>query len=284
MWKEFLDADTHAKGAGSTIAKVIDGIVYGHKLSGVAGVANTGSNRNWTAHDISQANWYAFGRLAWDPELSAEQIADEWVRMTFSGDASVLDTLKGVLLSSWETFVSYCAPLGLTHLQADERDGPDPGSTALHRDDWNPPYYHRADKAGLGFDRTATGSNAVSQYFPPVRDQFADLRTCPEKFVLWFHHVPWTHKMRSGRTLWDELCWQYNDGLERAAGMRAAWQSLEGKVDAERFRAVAERLALQVSDARRWRNRAVTYFQTVSGLPHPAYLDEAAGATSQARE
>ena len=258
---------------------MIDGSVYGHKLSGVAGVANTGSERNWTAHDVSQANWYAFGRLAWDPDLSAEQIADEWIRMTFTGDAGVPEVLRPLMLHSWETYVSYNSPLGLTHLQADERDGPDPGSTALHRDDWNPPYYHRADKLGLGFDRTATGSNAVSQYFPPVRDQFADLRTCPEKFILWFHHVPWGHKLSSGRSLWDELCWRYNDGYEGAKRMRAEWQKLDGKIDADRFRAVSERLALQASDARRWRNRAVGYFQKVSGLPKPAYLDQTAAAT-----
>jgi alpha-glucuronidase len=208
--------------------------------------------------------------------LSAEQIADEWIRQTFSHDPNVLDVLRPLMLNSWETYVSYNAPLGLTHLQADERDGPDPGSTALHRDDWNPPYYHRAAKDGIGFDRTASGSNAVAQYFPPVRDEFADVRRCPEKFLLWFHHLPWTHETESGRALWDELCWRYNDGVKKADAMRSAWRALEGKIDAERYRAVAERFDLQVSDARRWRNRAVVYFQSVNGLARPAYLDEPA--------
>ena len=272
MWKEFLDADTFATGPGSTVARVLEGSVHEYRLTGIAGVANTGSDRNWTGHDLSQANWYAFGRLAWDPSLPAEQIADEWLRMTFSQDPKALDVLRPLMLSSWETYVSYNAPLGLTHLQADARDGPDPGSTRLPRADWNPPYYHRADATGLGFDRTSTGSNAVAQYFPPVRDQFADLRTCPEKFLLWFHHVPWTHKMASGRPLWDELCWRYNDGCERAAAMQSQWLSLKGTIDPDRFQAVADRLALQVADARRWRDRAVKYFQSVSHQPPPAYL------------
>jgi alpha-glucuronidase len=274
LWKEFYDSDTFARGPGSTVAKVLDGSVYPYQLTGVAGVANTGSDRNWTGHDFSQANWYAFGRLAWNPDLTAEHIADEWLRMTFTDDSKALATLTQLMLSSWETFVDYDAPLGLTHLQADARDGPDPGSTALPRADWNPPYYHHADKNGIGFDRTATGSNAVSQYFPPVRDQFANLRTCPEKFLLWFHHVPWSHKLSTGRTVWEELCHRYGDGCARAQTMGQTWQSVEAAIDPDRFRAVADRLALQASDARRWRDRAVTYFQKVSHLPAPAYLQQ----------
>ena len=205
MWREFLDSDTYARGRGSTVTRVVDGSLYRQRLTGIAGVANTGSDRNWTGYDLLQANWYAFGRLAWNPQLSSEQIATEWTRMTFTHDAGAVTTIVRMMLESHEAVVNYMTPLGLHHLfWGGHHYGPAPWWDKEKRDDWNPVYYHKSDAFGIGFDRTKTGSNTVSQYHLPVRQQFSDLQQCPEKFLLWFHHVSWDHKMKSGRTLWDE--------------------------------------------------------------------------------
>jgi alpha-glucuronidase len=184
---------------GSTVARVVDGSLYGHSISSIVGVANTGSDRNWCGHHFAQANWYAFGRLGWDCDLSADAIADEWIRMTWSNDSFVLDAIKAMMLGSWEACVNYMTPLGLHHImQAGHHYGPDPAFNAAPRLDWNNVYFHRADTKGLGFDRSSKGSNAISQYHSPLREQFDNIDTCPEKFLLWFHHVPWGHRLQSG--------------------------------------------------------------------------------------
>ncbi|HEX6181947.1 MAG TPA: alpha-glucuronidase family glycosyl hydrolase, partial [Chitinophagaceae bacterium] len=207
MFKETLDADTYANGKGSTIAKVIDGSVHPYKNTGIAGVSNIGNDRNWTGHPFGQANWYAYGRLAWDPGLSSAAIADEWIRQTFGNNEQTISTIKKIMLASHEAMVNYMTPLGLHHIMGTGHHyGPAPWVSNVGRADWNPVYYHRADSIGVGFDRTATGSNALSQYAPEVRRIYENMKTCPEEYLLWFHHVPWTFKMKSGRTLWDELC------------------------------------------------------------------------------
>jgi alpha-glucuronidase len=262
MWREILDSDTYAKGPGSTVARVVDGSLYDHTSSSIVGVANTGSDRNWCGHHFAQANWYAFGRLAWDYSLSAEAIADEWVRMTWSNDPLVLDAIKPMMLGSWEACINYMTPLGLHHMmQEGHHYGPDPAFNGAERVDWNNVYYHRADTEGLGFDRSSTGSDAVSQYHNPLREQLDDVDTCPEKFLLWFHHVPWDHRLRSGRTLWEELQSRYDTGVAFVEKMRSTWQSLQDRIDPQRHEHVSKRLKEQQENALLWREVCINYFR-----------------------
>ena len=261
MWKEVLESDTHANGPGTTVASVVDGSADGHAVSGIAGVANTGSDRNWCGHPFGQANWYAFGRLAWDPGLSAEGIAGEWIRATWSCDEAVVDSMKRMMMGSWEACVNGMTPLGLCHLMKEGHHyGPDPGLDTAPRPDWNSTYYHRADSAGVGFDRSVSGSGAVRQYHEPLRTRWNDLESCPEKFLLFFHHVPWNRRMDSGRTLWQELKERYDSGVESVEVTRRTWSSLEGAVDGERHRLVAEKLKAQEENIRLWREVCVGYF------------------------
>jgi alpha-glucuronidase len=270
MWREVLDADTYAKGPGSTVARVIDGSLFGYARTGMAGVANVGTDRDWCGSIFNQANWYAFGRLAWDPGLSAAAIAGEWIRMTFSNDARVVSPVTAMMMASREAVVNYMTPLGLAHQMArGHHYGPAPWDTGL-RPDWMPVYYNRADSAGLGFDRTATGSDAVSQYFPPLRQELASRDSCPLKYLLWFHHVGWTARLRSGRTLWDELLRHYQMGIDTVRWMAATWDSLASRIDAERFDSVRAYLRIQEAEARWWRDASVLYWQTFSHLPLPA--------------
>ncbi len=277
MWREFFDADTYANGKGSTVTQVVDGTLYHQRLTGIAGVANTGSDRNWTGQDLTQSNWYAFGRLAWNPGLSSKQIADEWIRQTLTQDAKAVATMTRILTESHEAMVDSMTPLGLHHIMwAGHHYGPAPWWNRERRDDWNPTYYHRADEKGLGFDRTATGSNSVSQYHPPVRDQFANLKTCPENLLVWFHHVPWDYRMKSGRIFWDELALHYQHGVNWVRATRNDWNVLSGVIDAERHAAVAMKLAIQERDAVYWRDACLLYFQTFSKRPLPAGVEKPA--------
>ena len=275
LFKEVLDADTHAKGNGSTVGKVIDGSLYHNSLNGMAGVANIGNDRNWTGHLLGQANWYALGRLAWDYHLSCEQIADEWIRQTFNNNASFVATTKKIMLSSHEALVNYMTPLGLHHIMGNGHHyGPAPWSDNLPRPDWNPVYYHKADSVGIGFDRTAAGTNALAQYTSDVRKQYEDINTCDEKYLLWFHHVSWKHKMNSGRTLWEELCYKYYHGVDEIRSIQEHWNQLEKYLDKERFQQVKMLLAIQVKEATWWRNACLQYFQTFSRMPIPASYEK----------
>lgn len=263
MWREFLDSETYAKGQGSTVVKVVDGTLTGQKLTGIAGVANTGSDQNWTGQDLAQANWYAFGRLAWNPNMSSRQIADEWGEMTFTHERQTVQVLTRLLLESREAVVNYMMPLGLTHMmQGGNHYGPQPGRDAAT-------YFHRADANGLGFDRTVTGSGMVNQYQAGARERFASLATCPDEYMLWFHHVPWDYKMRSGRTLWDELCLHYQSGVNWTGKARKDWDMLFGTIDPQRRVAIAAKLAIQERDAIEWRDTCLSYFQTFSKRPLP---------------
>lgn len=275
LFKECLDSDTYAKGEGSTVAKVIDGSLDNHKLSGIAGVSNIGTDRNWTGHIFGQANWYAFGRLAWNHELSVDQINEEWIRMTFGNSPEIIKPIKSIMDASYETLVNYMTPLGLHHIMGwDHHYGPSPWISDKHRADWTSVYYHKADSEGIGFDRTANGSNAVGQYHEPVQELFSSLETCPEKYLLWFHHLSWDYKTQSGRTLWDELCHRYYSGADSARWMNKAWDELQGKVDEERYNSVKMSLNIQEKEARWWRNSCVLYFQSFSGKPIPAGLEK----------
>ncbi|HEX6765409.1 MAG TPA: alpha-glucuronidase family glycosyl hydrolase [Polyangiaceae bacterium] len=267
LFQECLDSDTHAKGPGSLVAKVTDGTLHGHALSGIAAVANIGTDRNWCGHPFAQSNWYAFGRLAWDHRLHATAIADEWLRMTFSNDARFIEAAAALMLESREACVRYMTPLGLHHLMAwDHHHGPGPW-IEKGRPDWTSVYFHRADARGVGFDRSASGSNALEQYRPEAAKRWAELATCPEELVLWFHHAPWDHRMKSGRTLWDELCVTYQAGVEWVTRARRVWESLGGFVDAARFEEVRALLAMQESEAVWWRDACLLYFQTYSQRP-----------------
>ena len=274
LFEEVLRADTWAKGKGSTVAKVIDGSLHGYKRTGIAGVSNIGSDRNWTGSQFNQANWYAFGRLAWDHDLSSSTIADEWIRMTFTNAPRAVATLRPMMLSSREAVVSYMTPLGLAHIMATGHHyGPGPWADA-GRPDWTPSYYHRADSLGVGFDRTATGSNAVAQYFPPVRDRYTSRATVPDSVLLWFHHVRWTERLSSGRTLWGELVQRYSAGVDSVRAMRREWRSVRASIDPERFAEVDSFLSIQAREARWWRDASLSYFQTFSHMPIPAGYEQ----------
>jgi len=275
LFKETLDADTYAKGKGSTVAKVIDGSLEHHTLTGMAGVANIGDDTNWTGHPFLQANWYVFGRLAWNPYQSAETIADDWLRMTFTNDQSFVKPMKKIMMESRENTVNYMTPLGLHHAMAyNTHHGPGPWVDFGSRPDWNSTYYNKADAFGLGFERTSKGSNAVAQYFPPVRDEFENLNTTPEKDILWFHHVAWNYKMKSGRTLWDELVRHYYAGVDSVRKMQQTWDKMKGKIDYDRFEKVRYLMAVQEQEAVWWRNSCLVYFQTFSKMPIPAQYEQ----------
>lgn len=274
MWREFLDADTYARGPNSTVARVVDGTLYRQRLTGIAGVANTGTDRNWTGHHLLQANWYAFGRLAWNPALASQEIATEWTMMTLTRGQSAVVMIVRLMLDSHDAVVNYMTPLGLHHIMwGGHHYGPAPWWDKEQRDDWNPVYYHKADAFGIGFDRTKTGSNTVSQYAGRARQQFAEVHQCPEKFLLWFHHVPWDHKMKSGRTLWEELALHYQKGVEWVRATRVTWTKLAGTMDPERHAAVAQKLAIQERDAVWWRDACLLYFQTFAKRPLPSGVE-----------
>jgi len=263
MWEEVLRSDTGRGGAG--------GAWVAGTLSGMAGVANAGTARNWSGSQFDQANWYAFGRLAWDPRLGARDVAEEWARMTWRAGPGATERIVAMMMGSRQAVVDYMTPLGLHHLMATGHHyGPGPWVADLARADWNPVYYHRADQSGIGFDRTATGSGAVGQYGPAVAARFASLDRVPEDFLLWFHHVPWDHRLRSGRTVWDELVVRYDRGVAKAVAMRREWAGLAGAVDPERHSEVAAFLAIQEQEARWWRDSSIAYFQSVSKRPLPA--------------
>jgi alpha-glucuronidase len=275
MWREVFDSDTYAKGRGSTVTKVVDGNLFGQPLTGIAGVANTGTDRNWTGHHFAQANWYAYGRLAWNPDTSSLQIATEWVNMSLTHDTKAVQTIVRMMLGSHEAVVDYMTPLGLHHIMwGGHHYGPAPWWEKEGRADWNPVYYHKADERGLGFDRTKTGSNTISQYHAPVRDRFASPSTCPEKFLLWFHHVSWDYRMRSGRTMWDELATHYQRGVDWVRTARKDWNAQSGVIDAERHAAIAAKLTIQERDAIYWRDSVLLYFQTFSKRPLPKGVEK----------
>ena len=275
LFKESLESDTYEKGEGSPVAKVVDGSLENHFLSGIAGVSNVGADRNWTGHPFDQANWYAFGRLAWNHELTSEQIADEWIRMTLSNDDEIVEKIESIMLPSRENVVNYMDPLGLNMIFGyDFHYGPGPWIDYSPHKDWNSTYYHRADSLGIGFDRTKTGSDYVDQYYSPVAERFTSLATCPDNEFLWFHHLSWNYKMKSGHTLWDEICYHYYAGVDSVREMEKIWNSVEVKIDEEEFHDVQMLLKIQENEAVWWRNACVLYFQTFSRMPIPAGLEK----------
>jgi alpha-glucuronidase len=277
LFEEALDSDTRVKGRGSTVARIVDGQLHGYRHTGMAGVANIGADRNWTGSHFDQANWHVFGRLAWDPDLSARDLAEEWVRMTFTNDQRFVQPVVDMMMGSREAVVDYMMPLGLHHLfDTGHHYGPGPWVNDLKRADWNPTYYHRADANGVGFERGPKGSNATSQYAPEVGRVFADPRKVPEQFLLWFHHLPWDYRVSSGRTLWDELVVRYTRGVQSVEKMRDTWSGLrnrtdmQGYIDAERYAQIKSFLQIQLDEAQWWRDACIAYFQSINKLPLPA--------------
>jgi len=261
QWKEVLDSNTYAYGAKTPVATIIDGTAEGHAVSGIAGVSGIGQDRNWTGHHFSQANWYAFGRLAWNPDLSGDNIADEWIRMTWSNDETVVKTIRRMMSGSWQACVNYMTPMGLHHLMAEGHHyGPQPDYVHPQRHDWSSTYYHRADRFGIGFDRSTSGTGAVAQYHKPLQNRWNSVETCPIEDLLWFHHAAWDYRLSSGRTVWEELQSRYQQGVDYAQSMRMDWRTLENKIDAERYRHVRDRLDVQYENACRWRDVCLGYF------------------------
>jgi len=251
MWKEFFQ------------------YVEPSRLVGIAGVANIGLDTNWCGHHFSQANWYTFGRLAWNPTLTSEQMAQEWLSQTFNFQLSTDTTfltlnsrLISMMLRSREACVDYMMPLGLHHIfRFDHHMGPEPdGFKADYPIEWCPVYYHRANKDSVGIDRSTTGTDATSQYREPYRSLYDDIETCPEDYLLWFHRVPWTYRMRSGRTLWEEMQWHYNHGVAEVDCFINIWQQAKPYIDEQRWNEVNERLVFQQQDARLWRDVCLKYF------------------------
>ena len=275
LFKECLDSDTYAKGKGSTVSKVINGSLERHTLSGIAGVSNIGNDINWCGHPFAQANWYAYGRLAWDHDLSSAAIAHEWIRQTFTNDTAFINPVQQIMLTSREHTVQYMTPLGLHHIMGNSHHyGPAPWTNKASRADWDPVYYHKADTTGIGFDRTATGSNALAQYAPEVRKQWETLANCPEDYLLWFHRVKWDHRMASGKSLWEELCAQYYGGVEAVRNMQHTWNRLQKYIDPQRFEQVRQLMGVQEKEAVWWRNACLLYFQTYSRMPIPAGYEQ----------
>ncbi len=260
LWKEVLDAET---ARGGTVAQVVAPV-------GMAGVANIGSDRNWTGTHFDQANWYAFGRLAWDPGLTASTIAREWTAQTFSRDPETIARIGALMLEAREFVVDYTGPLGLAHLMGTSHHyGPAPWVCDLERADWNPCYYHRADRDGIGFDRTAKGSGALAQYAPAIAAPWSDRATADPRYLLWFHHVRWDAAMPWGGTLWEALVRRYDRGVEGVDAIAEEWSSLAPAIDPERHAAITADLAIQRKEARWWRDASLAYWQSLNSLPFP---------------
>lgn len=272
--KEYLGFSTHLVYLGPLFEEVLrarpDGTTVARHVKAMAGVANIGTDRNWSGSHFDQANWYAFGRMAWDPGLASSDVAREWVQQTFTSAPRAVDGIVAMMTASREAVVDYMTPLGLHHLMGTgHHHGPAPWVDNLERADWNPVYFHRAGRDGIGFDRSPRGSNAVAQYTPEWAARLARPETTPEAWLLWFHHLPWEHRMASGRTLWAELVARYDRGVTSVAALRSQWASLKAEIDPARHADVAAHLAVQEAEARWWRDACLAYFQSVSGLPLP---------------
>ncbi len=254
MWKEFF------------------GFVNPDRLVGISGVANIGDDANWCGHPFSQANWYAFGRLAWNPSLTAEEIAHEWLVQTYENqDEKFTKPVEMMMMTSREACVNYMMPLGLHHIfKFDHHYGPEPdGFIASYPLEWCPVYYHKADAQGIGFDRSSKGTDAVGQYPEPYRSMYDNIATCPEEYLLWFHHVPWTYKMKSGSTLWQELCMKYNMGVAMVEVYRDFWHTSAKqymKGHEQEWQHTDSLLNVQLENAKEWRNTCLKYFQTFSKM------------------
>ncbi len=264
QWKEVLEFDTFARGKGSDVAKVVSGSLFGGKLGGIAAVSNIGNDANWTGHVLAQANLYGFGRLSWNPELTSEQIAREWIYLTFGTEPKLVEVILNILVNSWQTYENYTAPLGVGWMvNPDHHYGPNVDGYEYSR--WGT--YHFADRDGIGVDRTVkSGTGYAAQYHKPHADRYESLDTCPDELLLFFHHVPYTHKLHSGKTVIQHIYDTHFAGAEQAAGFLESWLTLEGSMDAQQFENVRSRLQEQAQHALEWRDQINTYFFRKSGV------------------
>ena len=278
LFKECLDSDTYCEGEGSTIADITTGKTYPevYNTTAIAGVANIGRDENWCGHHFAQSSWYGFGRMAWDADLTSEEIAREWIMQTFTSEPEFVEPVLDMMMTSREAAVDYMMPLGFHHIFAwTHHYGPEPWCEIPGaRADWLPKYYHKADSIGVGFDRTRAGSGNVDHYHEPLASTYNSLETCPEELLLWFHHVPWDHRMSSGRTFWDEMCHRYDRGIRKVREYQQIWEDVKPYVDQERWEAVRAKLEIQESDARWWRDACVQYFGEFSGMPVPSDVEQ----------
>ena len=271
LFEEVLQADTFTQGSGSTVASIASGSYNPQLLTGMAGVANIGTDRDWSGSDFNQANWYVFGRLAWNPQDSSARIAREWLTQTFSSDPRFLDEAVKLMQRSREAAVDYMTPLGLAHLMGTSHHyGPAPWVSDQKRPEWNPVYYHRADDKGIGFDRTASGSNALAQYAAQAAAKWSNPASIDERYLLWFHHLPWQWNLKNGQTVWEAMITHYDHGVEEVRAMALQWKALEPYVDKERFDKAQQLLDVQYEEALWWRDASIAYFMSVSKLPLPA--------------
>jgi alpha-glucuronidase len=270
LFNETLRTDTYQKGEGSLVSKAIDGSLFGHSLSAIAGVANIGNDRNWCGHPFAQANWYVYGRTAWDIGATPRDVAVEWIRQTLTRDAESTSIISDMMMQSRETLVNYMTPLGLHHIMGyNHHYGPGPWIKDKQREDWTSVYYHKADGNGIGFNRTTSGSNALGQYHPLVAKQYSNLSDCPEEYLLWFHHVSWDHKMKSGHILWEEIVRKYFAGADEVLRLKSMWSSVSGKIDPETHEQVEQLLTIQHNEACWWRDACLLYFEKLSGKKIP---------------
>jgi alpha-glucuronidase len=266
MWKEVLDFDMRNAGQSAPVRELVSGKTYQRPHGGLVGVANVGMDANWLAHPLAMANLYGFGRLAWDPALSAQTITEEWARLTFGNDATTVDTIDAMLLSSWNIYESYTGPLGAGTLTDILGSHYGPGVESSERNGWG--QWHRADHAGIGMDRTvATGTGYVAQYSPAVAKQYESVETTPDELLLFFHHVPYSYKLRSGKTVIQHIYDSHYDGASRAAALVTQWRSLQGRVDQPRYEDVLRRLQYQAGHAIVWRDAICNWFARTSGVP-----------------
>ncbi len=277
LFKECLDSDTYCEGPGSTVAAVTTGKTYpdAYKTTAIAGVANIGRDENWCGHEFAQSSWYGFGRMAWNVDLTSEEIAEEWILQTFTDEPAFVEPVLDMMMTSREAAVNYMMPIGFHHIFAwTHHYGPEPWCEVPGaRIDWLPKYYHKADNYGVGFDRTRTGSGNVDQYHEPLASMFNSPQTCPIEYLLWFHHVPWSYQIKYGRSLWDEICFRYDEGIKTVQGYQKTWEAMKPYVDDKRWEAVKAKLEIQESDARWWRDACVQYFQTFSNMPIPLEVE-----------
>ncbi len=264
QWKEVYDFDTYARGEGSTVAEIASGRLFGSARGGIAAVSNIGDDANWSGHVLAQANWHGYARLAWNPALSAEEIAAEWVRMTFGLDEELERVVLEMLLSSYDIYESYTAPLGVGWMvNPNHHYGPNVDGYEYSK--WGT--YHYADCHGMGVDRTVrSGTGYAGQYHAPVAECYESAADCPDELLLFFHHVPYTHVLQSGTTVIQHIYDTHFGGAERAAGLVEKWDSIAAQVDSDRFRQVRERLAHQAEHACEWRDMINTYFYRKSGI------------------
>ncbi|GIN57041.1 xylan alpha-1,2-glucuronidase [Lederbergia ruris] len=264
LWKEVLEFDTYAKGEGSKVKNIVNGSLFNDKFSGICAVSNIGNDENWTGNTLAQANLYGYGRLIWNPDLTSEEIAEEWIRSTFGQDPSVVEQIKQMLLDSWSIYENYTAPLGVGWM-VNPHHHYGPNIDGYEYSVWGT--YHFADRDGIGVDRTIeTGTGYAGQYYSPNKEMYNNLETCPDELLLFFHHVPYTYKLKSGKTVIQHIYDTHFKGAEQVEELIEKWNGLRGKIDEIRFVNVSERFQLQLKNAKEWRDQVNTYFYRKSGI------------------